>query len=97
MLNMTPSAFLFSMHKKKFSKQIISFVNGESSFDELEVGKFISSYLTHAFIEAQKSDDPINVLHSLKVTTMGELLSRLLGGDGDLPVLQLELRRILYQ
>lgn len=70
------SDFLFTMHNKKFVKVMRDFLDNKE-VDELEVGKMLSSYITHALIEAQLSEDPIHVLVVLKVKQISHLLNSL--------------------
>lgn len=76
----TISDFLFKLSNKKFVKNLHSFMNGNLN-DEIEISKTISSYLTHAFIEAQMSEDMLHVLVVLKVNEFVQLLHSLIHFD----------------
>lgn len=50
------------MRNKKFYRVLESFFNDPNSVSDIEVSKALSSYITHALIEAERSDNPALVI-----------------------------------
>lgn len=86
--------FLHSMRNKKFYRVLESFFNDPNSVSDIEVSKALSSYITHALIEAERSDNPALVIFDLHVKDVSYILFRFVAGELSVSDLSNELSKV---